>query len=281
MSAQSKAKFIPMTESVEQGARQTAKSAPPLPPISLLGCILFIPFVLVFAAILLLFDLPQRAAYLKSQQAQQWVVRYLNAALMRSLHLLGVRFDIQGTEKVPLDTPVLFISNHQSLFDIPILHTAFCKQWPRFVAKQELAHWLPSVSYNLRKGGNGVIDRSNPRQAIPELQALAARMCAGRFGVVIFPEGTRARDGELKPFRSTGLSTLIQNAPEARIFPVVIENSWILSARKFGAVPWGLRVKVRTLSEIDRSGLNAKEIVLKSEEIIRQGLLELREENRT
>jgi len=239
---------------------------------------LFWPFVLVFFCILLFFDPLQRIAFVFGQKAQQWVVRYLNICLAKSLHLLGVSFDIQGTESVLEGVPIIFISNHQSLFDIPILHTAFRKQWPRFVAKKELAKWLPSVSYNLRKGGNGLIDRSDPRQAIPELQALAERMTTGAFGVVIFPEGTRAREGTLKTFRPTGLSTLIQNAPEARIVPVVIDNTWKLSARKFGPVPWGVTVHLRTLSEIDRSGINAKLIVQKAEGVIREALQALRAE---
>ncbi len=259
-------------------AAEPNEPAPPLPETTFLDTVRFVPFVAAFGAILLFFDPLQRIAILFGPAAHQRVVGWLNWSLRSSLGILGVKVVVHGEDAVPEGEPVIIISNHQSLFDIPILYTVFAKHRPRFIAKQELGKWIPSVSYNLRRGGSALIDRSNARQAIPEIQALAERLVERKFAAIIFPEGTRAKDGRAKKFRPAGMSTLIQGAPTARIIPVVIENSWILSARKRGPIPAGTTVRVRILSEIDRSGLKAKNLVAHAESEIHQALRELRAE---
>ncbi len=253
----------------------------PLPPVDLLDYVLFVPFMLAFALTLLVFDPLQRIAYLFGQAEQQRVVRWLNWCLQGSIKLAGVRIRVDGEIPEPDGRALIVISNHQSLFDIPILHCTFHRFWPRFVAKRELARGIPSVSYNLRKGGSGLIDRNNPRQALPELAAFAERAVAQGFAAVIFPEGTRARGGMLKHFKPAGITTLFQKAEGARIVAVVLENSWILSARKFGPVPRGTVVKVRVLGELDRNGLKPKELMERAEGVIREGLQGLRAEAST
>ena len=264
-----------MTESaIEIQPEQQA----PLPAVDFIDRLRFIPFELAFVLILLVFDLPQRIAMLFGARAQQEVVVWLNASLRWALAIVGVKLVVDGARDLPAGRPYIIVANHQSLFDIPILHTIFRRHLPRFIAKQELAKWLPSVSYNLRNGGSAVIDRSNPRQALPEIKALGERMTEQCFAAVIFPEGTRARRGEMKPFRHAGVSTLIQTAQTAAIIPVVIENSWVLSSRKLGPIPRGTVVRVRVLPELDRNGLSGKEMVEKAEAVIRSGLDDIRAE---
>jgi 1-acyl-sn-glycerol-3-phosphate acyltransferase len=61
---------------------------------------------------------------------------------------------------------------------------------------------------------------------------------------VIFPEGTRARHGELGEFRRSGLLALLEEAPGAPVVPLAIDESWRLLSRNFLPVPWGVRVRV-------------------------------------
>ncbi len=61
---------------------------------------------------------------------------------------------------------------------------------------------------------------------------------------MIFPEGTRARHGELGPFKPAGTVALLEEAPEAAVVPVAIDNSWRLLKHNFLPVPWGVRVRV-------------------------------------
>src|SRR5262245_25467172 len=118
------------------------------PPVDLIDYLLFVPFAISFLGVLIVFDVLQRAAYLFGQDAQQQVVRWLNTSLCLTLRVAGVKVIYENTETLPLDRPLIVISNHQSLCDIPILHHLFRLHYPRFIAKQELARGIPSVSFN-------------------------------------------------------------------------------------------------------------------------------------
>lgn len=206
-----------------------------------IGSILFLP---VFGLILVIFDPLQRTARSISFHAHEKIVALLNSALCLSLRLAGTRVEIYKSDTAPLGGPALIVSNHQSLFDIPLLYRCFRNSFPRFIAKQELARWIPSVSYNLRRGGNAIIDRSNARQSLRVLQDLGTRMNALRFSTVLFPEGTRARDGTLKQFKSAGFATLMNALPNVPIIPVAIDGSWRLASRHCFPVPWGCRIRI-------------------------------------
>src|SRR5690606_38073836 len=109
---------------------------------------------------------------------------------------------------------------------------------PKFISKIELGKGIPSVSYNLQKGGSVLIDRKDPRQALPEIKKLSQYIEKYNRSAVIFPEGTRSRDGKLKPFRDNGLKMLLKFAPSALVVPVTINNSWKIV--KNGSFPLSL-----------------------------------------
>jgi len=248
------------------------------PPVDLLDWLLFPLFLLAFLGVLIFFDLVQRLALLFGETAHQWSIARLNRALIGTLRIVGTKIVRDGEPPYKDDTPCIVVSNHQSLFDIPLLATSFPWAKPRYVAKQELGKWIPSVSLNLRRGGSALIDRRDPRQAIPAIKALGARLTEKRFGAVIFPEGTRARFGELKQFHPAGLAALIQTAPDAKIIPVVIDGTWRLSAYSFGPIPRNQTIRVRYLAEVDRNGRHARVVNGELQEVIRQNLEALRGE---
>jgi 1-acyl-sn-glycerol-3-phosphate acyltransferase len=74
--------------------------------------------------------------------------------------------------------------------------------------------------------------------------ALGRRVEDNRVSAVIFPEGTRARRGELRPFKPRGTLALLAAAPRTEVVPVTIENSWRLMRSNFLPVPFGVRVRV-------------------------------------
>ena len=80
----------------------------------------------------------------------------------------------------------------------------------KFVSKQELGRGIPCVSYNLRHGGSVLIDRKNPRQALPAMLNFAEYIEKTKRAAVIFPEGTRSKDGRPKPFKTKGLEVLLK-----------------------------------------------------------------------
>ena len=157
---------------------------------------------------------------------------------MRCHHLLGNSYTYINTYKIENSLPVIIVSNHQSMADIPPIMWYFRKHHVKFVSKKELGKGIPSVSYNLRHGGSVLIERKNPRQAIIAIRNFSDYIESNNRAAVIFPEGTRSRDGKPKPFQTKGLETLIKYIPSAVIVPVTINNSW--ETLRYGKFPMGI-----------------------------------------
>lgn len=170
-------------------------------------------------------------------------VSILNWCLMGCTRILGTRYTFQNDQNIPTDRPLIIVTNHQSMYDIPPIIWHMRKYHPKFVSKIELGKGIPSVSYNLRHGGSVLINRKDPKQSIAQLEKLGKYIEEHNRSAVIFPEGTRSRTGEPKPFRTTGLKVLMKNAPSALIIPISINNSWKLL--RYGKFPMGLGSHVK------------------------------------
>ncbi|RZK81012.1 MAG: 1-acyl-sn-glycerol-3-phosphate acyltransferase [Pedobacter sp.] len=173
---------------------------------------------------------------------------------------------------LPTDRPIIFVANHQSMYDIPALIWFLRKHHPKFISKIELTKGIPSISFNLKYGGGANIDRKDSKQAISEIIKLGRRMKENTWSTMIFPEGTRAKDGNIKPFQVGGIATLLKVVPNALIVPVAIENSWKLV--QYGSYPLsvGERLTWTVLTPIEPSELKPEEAVLQAENAIRTRL---------
>jgi len=219
----------------------------------------------------------QRIAILFGRRAHELAVLGLNKSLAASLRLLGVRITIDGINNLEAGRAYIVVSNHQSLFDIPILHSLFGSHQPRFIAKQELARWIPSVSFNLRHGGNALIDRSNAKQAIAEIERLGRLVSQLRCAVVIFPEGTRAKEGTLKRFRYAGLASLLQTVPDATIVPVTIDGSWRLVPNRGCPIPRGQQLHITVGEIVPRDKHDSlKQLISEIEGVVAENLRKIR-----
>lgn len=165
-------------------------------------------------------------------------VSVLNWFLMRCTNILGTRYTFRNPQEIPTNRPLIIVTNHQSMYDIPPLIWYMRKHHPKFVSKKELGKGIPSVSFNLRHGGSALIDRKDARQALSEVAKLGRYIEEHNRSAVIFPEGTRSRNGEPKPFKTKGLQILLKYAPNALVLPISINNSWKLL--KYGKFPMGL-----------------------------------------
>ncbi len=210
-------------------------------------------FFPVFGVILLAFEVIQRAAKLFGTRAHDYAVACLGTSLVSAFRIAGLRLHVERSAGVERHTPYLIVSNHQSMFDIALLLHLFFTNFPKFVSKRELARRIPSVSYNLRCGGNCLIDRDDAERALTAIRELGRRVERNRVSAVIFPEGTRARGGELRHFKPRGLLALLAAAPATSIVPVTIDNSWRLMQRNFFPIPFGVRIAVRIGSPIPRT----------------------------
>lgn len=176
--------------------------------------------------------------------------------LMRSTNVLGTRYSFKNEHDIPKNTPLIIIANHQSLYDIPPIIWYFRKHHAKFISKKKLGKGIPSVSYNLRHGGSVLIDRKKPIEAIKAIEAFSNYIETNKHAAVIFPEGTRSRNGQPKKFQTKGLLTLFEGIPSAVIIPVTINNSWKMIP--YGKFPMGIGARIKytvhqpiTLSEND------------------------------
>ena len=130
-----------------------------------------------------------------------WTLR--GARVWARLVLLGgfVRLVADGRQRVPRDTPVVFMANHESWLDIPALLASIPVQ-VRFLAKKSLFSW-PFFGWAIAAMGFIPVDRENRRTAVRSFEEAALRIRSGR-SVLIFPEETRTTTGNLLPFQRGG-----------------------------------------------------------------------------
>ena len=227
-------------------------------------------FGLVFYLILLIFHPLQWLGLKVGYQAHKNVVDVLNWFLTRSLLLIGNTVHFKKHDTIPENTTIIFVANHQSLFDIPPMIWYLRKYHPKFVSKAELGKGIPSVSFNLRHGGAALINRKDPKQAISELENFGKRIQQNNWSAAIFPEGTRSRNGHPKKFSVNGLKTIIKHNPNAYIVPISINNSW--KVFKYGGFPLGLftKIELQTHKPINLLNRNVDEVLLETESIIKE-----------
>src|SRR5258706_5883672 len=185
-------------------------------------------FLAAFGLLLAVFDPLQRIALRFGPRPQEIVVGLLQSSLKAALRLCGTVFALERDPAFRPRTAYVLVANHQSMLDIPILASFAFSNFPKYVANHELAHGIPSISFNLRHGGNTVIDRKNCEQAVAAIEALGRRAQARGVSVVIYPEGTRARDGEMGPFKPAGTLPLLAPPPSLALGPVPMDRSWEL-----------------------------------------------------
>lgn len=171
-------------------------------------------------------------------QAHKKSVDYLNFFLVKCTNLLGTTYQFENVERIPQNVPLIIVANHQSMYDIIAIIWYLRRFHCKFVSKKELGSGIPSVSYNLRHGGSVLIDRKDPKQAIPTIKGLSEYIEKNTRSAVIFPEGTRSKTGKPKEFAQSGLKILCKYAPSAYVVPITINNSWKMV--RFGAFPMGL-----------------------------------------
>lgn len=205
-------------------------------PLTVIYWIFFLLFLLIFHPIQWI------SLKIGGYRAHKKSVDILNFFLVSCLYFLGTRIKIRKHFELPENAPLIFVSNHQSLNDITSIIWFFRKYHPKFVSKIELGKGIPSVSFNLRHGGSVLINRKDAKQALKAINSLGKYIEKNNFSAVIFPEGTRSRDGKPKRFSENGLKMLVKNAPSAYVVPISINNSW--KFHQYGKFPAGIGVNL-------------------------------------
>lgn len=228
-----------------------------------------IPTLLLFAVVFVAADLVLRVSRLFGEHAVEVAAGVMQRILILAFLPSGVRLKIERDPEVRKDRPYILVSNHQSFFDVPIIGGVLFSNFPKYIAKKELSKGIPFVSYNLRRGGNAIIDRAAGRDAVRVIREFGKRCQERGVSAVIFPEGSRSRDGHLKEFKPVGAAQLMKAAPDLDIVPTTIDGSWHLLTNKMFPIPFGTVVRISFGRPILReAGQKAEDVVLEVREII-------------
>jgi 1-acyl-sn-glycerol-3-phosphate acyltransferase len=239
----------------------------------LLGYILTPVFHIYYSLMLLMFHPVQVAAlHFSGDKARKKVVDILNLSLVKGLYLLGCQIKFQGFEKIPDNRPIIIVSNHQSMYDIPAVVFGFRKYYPKFISKIELSKNIPSISYNLRHGKSALIDRENRTQAVKEIFKLGRLIQENNYAACIFPEGTRSKTGQVKKFMSAGINTLLHAAPSAVIVPFVIDGHSQLMRKGYYPLKFGQKITYTVLDPVEPKDQNIEELLDRIQVAIKKAL---------
>src|SRR5690606_15637366 len=143
----------------------------------------------------------------------------------------------------------------------------------KFISKIELTKGIPSISFNLKYGGGANINRKDGKQSIAEILKLAQKMKDHNWSTVIFPEWTRAKSANLKPFAIGVIAAILKKVPNALVVPIAINNSWKMI--QYGTYPLNTFTPMSwtILQPIEPLGLPVEEVVKKTEKAIQKSLI--------
>lgn len=221
---------------------------------SLSGRIFYIWSLFVAGLLLLIFGPPSIfVAWLARRR--EWVYPWADWGGRQWLRLSGMKVRVRGLEHLDPRETYVFISNHRSYLDTA---TIFCYIGRRIglLAKKELLK-VPILGYGMTYVNVMAIDRSNRERAIKTVQAATTRIHSG-VSFAVFAEGTRARPGELLPFKKGAFYMAIEAG--APIVPVAIKNTDVLMGKGTGVARPGT-IEMVVLEPIPTSGLSTDEDV--------------------
>ena len=143
------------------------------------------------------------------------------------LKIAGIRLEVKGLEHLDPSRQYIFMANHQSNIDIPVLVQSLTGFQLRWVAKRELL-FIPLFGWAMWASRHIVVDRSDRSKAMASLRKAKERI-EGGICVVLFPEGTRSSDGHLLPFKRGGFVLAVKT--KTPIVPIIINGSGAILPR--------------------------------------------------
>ncbi|RKJ78074.1 1-acyl-sn-glycerol-3-phosphate acyltransferase [Butyricicoccus sp. 1XD8-22] len=173
----------------------------------------------------------------------------------RLMWVAGMKVTVNGAENLP-ERQAVFIANHQGNFDIPLMLSCLGRAHG-LLAKQELAR-IPILRLWMRLLHCLFVDRSSPRAGMESI-AKGVKLLQSGHSLIIFPEGTRSRSGELQEFK--GGAFRIASKASAAIVPVTIDGSY--RAMEANPTGWLIRpceVTVTIHPAIETAGLGREEL---------------------
>ncbi len=171
-------------------------------------------------------------------EASMWVVKVLWSRVL--IWAGGATLEVTGAEHIPPGVPLVFVANHQSTIDIPVLFATVPADFV-FVAKKALMY-VPALGWYMWLARFVFVDRGNRKEAIASLEK-AARQIRGGVSIAMFPEGTRSETLQVMPFKK-GPFALAMKAG-VPLIPVTIEGSGrLMPKNSWNITPGPIRVSI-------------------------------------
>lgn len=154
----------------------------------------------------------------RSGTASHWAARFWSRMLLRTA---GIRVIAEGFDALPRDAAFVFVSNHLSLADTPLmagwLPTSF-----RFLAKDSLMR-VPIIGGHLRRGGHIPVERDDARAAVRSLARAERLLREAKVSILVFAEGTRSSAGALQAFKAGAAHLAIKAG--APVVPIAVHGT--------------------------------------------------------
>ena len=190
----------------------------------------------VWTLVMFCFCIVSMLVTLRASTSLFWVRRGWSPVL---LWAGGARLEVSGREHVDPRRPTIYVSNHESTVDIPVLFMSLPVDL-RFVAKSQLRH-VPLIGWYMRLAKFVFVDRSNREKAIESLR-LAGEQIRSGVSVAVFPEGTRS-DGRILPFKKGPFALATES--NVAVCPVAIFGSGrLMPKNRWTFAPGPIRVRV-------------------------------------
>ena len=205
------------------------------------------------AGALLLFVAPPVLLVARLAKRSDWVYPWANWGARTWLRLTGVKVRVTGQELLDSKQPYVFVANHWSYLDAAPLF-AFTGRRMGMVGKKELLK-APILGYGMGFVNVIAIDRSNRDRAVETLKTAIERLRSGiSFGVC--PEGTRARPGEMLPFKKGAFHMAVQAG--VPVVPIALKNSDKLMGRGTGEA-WPGTIEMVMFQPVETSWVSSDE----------------------
>jgi len=196
-------------------------------------------YTIVLGTLSLISSLIERAGWFAHWCARTWSRLILATS--------GVKVRATGLERLEPGKTYVFVANHQSLYDIPILFWSLPYQL-RIIAKESLGN-IPFIGWHLRRTGHLLVDR---RHAGRRIFTEAARLTSNGLSLIVFPEGTRSRDGRVARFK--GGSFYLALEAGLPVVPIsVVGSRHVMLRGRVTSYPGEVRLVIH--EPIDTTGL--------------------------
>jgi 1-acyl-sn-glycerol-3-phosphate acyltransferase len=184
-------------------------------------------------------------------QRQQNIARLWSRMILATV---GARIQVEGLDRIDTSKPQVYVVNHLSAFDIPVLYSYLPFQF-RILAKKELFRY-PFMGWHLRRSGQIPVVLDNPKASVRSLNLAVAAIRKGN-SLVIFPEGGRSLDGQLHSFMGGAFYAAVK--AQVDVVPIVLVGTYeMLKMNSYHIKPGAVQMIVG--SPISTVGMSPRDI---------------------